>query len=105
MQEGARGEWTLEDVSGTEVAFRDFQADAASGVIRVAMAWTTRNARVATAAMASSLLDGLGARMLAMCGVCAGRRGKVAPGDVILAELVYTYNMGATQVEKDEQRY
>jgi len=103
VQEGARGEWTLEDVSGTEVAFRDFQADAASGVIRVAMAWTTRMRGVATAAMASSLLDGLGARMLAMCGVCAGRRGKVAPGDVILAELVYTYNMGATQVEKDEQ--
>jgi nucleoside phosphorylase len=37
-----------------------------------------------------------------MCGVCAGRRGKVGLGDVIFADRLWTYDTGATVVELDE---
>src|SRR4051812_50101706 len=37
---------------------------------------------------------------LAMCGVCAGRRGEVALGDVIIADRVWTYDTGKMKVEK-----
>jgi nucleoside phosphorylase len=45
-------------------------------------------------------------RCLAMCGTCAGRRGEVALGDVIIADRMWTYDTGKTKVEigEDGQR-
>src|SRR5262249_13893777 len=41
-------------------------------------------------------------RCLAMCGVCAGRRGDVALGDVIIADRMWTYDTGKLRVEVGE---
>jgi nucleoside phosphorylase len=38
-----------------------------------------------------------------MSGVCAGRRGKVHPGDVIVGSLLYSYDTGASRTEYDKQ--
>lgn len=58
---------------------------------------------VATADAAGRLIDMLAPRCLAMCGVCAGRRGKVHAGDVIIGNLLYTYDTGALRTEYDDQ--
>lgn len=49
-------------------------------------------------------------RCLAMCGVCAGRRGDVNLGDVIVADRVWQYDFGALKVSysldgKRHERY
>src|SRR5262249_55447908 len=41
-------------------------------------------------------------RSLAVCGVCAGRPGKVELGDVIVADRLWTYDTGRLEVEIDE---
>jgi nucleoside phosphorylase len=40
-----------------------------------------------------------------MSGICAGRRGKVALGDVIFADRLGSYDVGRTTVEDGEQRF
>jgi hypothetical protein len=103
VNDGALGDWTVDhSVTGNELAFRDYETSGGA-VLRIAMTWATRMRGVSVAAVAPTLLDRLGARGLAMCGVCAGRRGKVQLGDVIIAKVVYSINMGALQIERDAQ--
>jgi nucleoside phosphorylase len=47
-----------------------------------------------TAAFAAALVERLKPACLAMCGVCAGNRSRVALGDVIVAETAYAYDEG-----------
>jgi len=51
---------------------------------------------VSAASCAVRLVQHLRPRMLAMCGVCAGRRGEVALGDVIVADRIFKFDSGAT---------
>lgn len=101
VKDGLIGAWTQEQIDDTEVAFADYKA-VDGQPLRVAMTWATRMRGTAAADVAGRLLDRLGAGCIAMCGVCAGRRGDVQPGDVIIADLVYRYDTGALQVECDE---
>lgn len=103
VEEGAIGDWTTARIEGTEVAFRDYQA-ADGQPLRIAMTWATRMRGTAAADVAGRLVDKLGAGCVAMCGVCAGRRDDVQPGDVIIADLVYRYDTGAMRVEYDKHR-
>lgn len=43
---------------------------------------------------ASRASSGLSPRWLAMCGICAGRRGEVSLGDLIVADRVFSYDHG-----------
>lgn len=60
----------------------------------VALARPTRMGATSTLPIATALATSLQPRCLAMCGVCAGNPGDVALGDVIIAEMAYTYDEG-----------
>lgn len=62
--------------------------------LRVAAAWTGYKGETAAAVTAMDLIRELNPTYLAMCGICAGRRGEVFLGDVIVAERVFSYDHG-----------
>jgi nucleoside phosphorylase len=62
--------------------------------LTIALARPTRMGGTATAPITASLAERLKPNCLAMCGVCAGNPAEVALGDVIIAEMVYTYDEG-----------
>ena len=100
---GAVDDWTeYQSPAGFDVALRTYQA-VDGRPIRIALTWTTRMRSTASACAAANLIATLKPLCVAMCGVCAGRRGKVHPGDVIIGSLLYRYDAGARRVECDEQ--
>jgi nucleoside phosphorylase len=62
--------------------------------LTIALARPTRMGSTATAPIMGSLTADLKPHCLAMCGVCAGNPAEVALGDVIIADMVYTYDEG-----------
>lgn len=56
-------------------------------------------------ATAAKLMQAQPVQCLAMCGICAGRRGKVALGDVIFADRLWSYDAGKLTVENGERRF
>ncbi|WP_437916535.1 hypothetical protein WME73_18420 [Sorangium sp. So ce302] len=80
-----------------EVRARSFTVD--GGELRLAVVQAYGMGGVGAVSAASWLLDGLNVRCLAMCGVCAGRRGYVELGDVIIADRMWTYDTGKLKVE------
>jgi nucleoside phosphorylase len=64
------------------------------GDLLIALARPTRMGADSTAPVVSSLVERLKPTCLAMCGVCAGNPADVALGDVIVAEMAYTYDEG-----------
>jgi WD40 repeat protein/nucleoside phosphorylase len=63
-------------------------------VLLIAAAWSGEMGETAATARAVSLTDELEPECLAMCGICAGKRGKVFLGDVIVADRVFSYDHG-----------
>ena len=66
------------------VAVRDFVAE--GGTLRVAVVQALGMGGSQAAIASAALVEKLSVRCLAMCGVCAGRRGEVELGDVIVAD-------------------
>lgn len=60
----------------------------------VTAAWIGEMGERAATLRAQQLIDELEPECLAMCGICAGKRGEVSLGDVIVAERVYSYDEG-----------
>ena len=89
-----------EGPTGFNVAFRSFRA-ADGGMLRVAATYALTMGGVAAAGAAAPLVNAYQARYLAMCGVCAGRKGHVCLGDVIIGDRLWSYDTGETVVEKD----
>jgi nucleoside phosphorylase len=95
--------WTRETgPTGLEVAFRTFRSKDGQPM-RVALTRALEMGGVATASAAGELITHYKPRYLAMCGGCAGRRGEVELGDVIVADRLWTYDTGKLEVEVDEQ--
>src|SRR5262249_17168272 len=67
----------------------------------VAAAWTGAMGAMATATRAAPLIAELKPTCLAMCGICAGKRGDVALGDVIVADRVYSFDHGKLIATED----
>jgi serine/threonine protein kinase/nucleoside phosphorylase len=63
-------------------------------LLRVAAAWSGEMGESAAATRATTLIDELAPSCLAMCGICAGKRGDTFLGDVIVADRVYSYDHG-----------
>lgn len=102
VEAGAIDGWTVDtDAHSTEVSFRSYRINQ-DAVLRIALTWATRMRATSTAIAAVSLIEKLGVRCVAMSGVCAGRRGKVQPGDVIIGSHLYTYDTGAVAVRYDD---
>lgn len=71
----------------------------------VALARPTRMGATSTAPIAAALAERLRPKCIAMCGVCAGNPADVSLGDVIIAEMAYTYDEGKRQEEGFEADY
>jgi nucleoside phosphorylase len=76
--------------TGLEVRVREFNAT--SGVLRIAVTQVLGMGGIHAVIASAELLKEYEVACLAMCGVCAGRRGKVELGDVIVADRVWQYS-------------
>jgi nucleoside phosphorylase/tetratricopeptide (TPR) repeat protein len=85
-------------LDGRLVATRRFRA-ADGGTLEIIATWATEMGGVITASLATSLIEKYNPHCISMCGICAGRRGKVSLGDVIFGERLWTYDLGKTVVE------
>ncbi len=73
--------------------------------LRIRTTWATHMGREQAQAVASMLIHEQPARCLAMSGICAGRRGKVALGDVIFADRLWSYDSGKSTVEDGTTKF
>jgi nucleoside phosphorylase len=90
------------EVAGPEVYCRDFVIE--GGVLSIGVVQTFAMGREQAVIAAAPLLEKhREIRCLAMCGVCAGRRGETALGDVIIADRTWPYDAGKLKVVVDEQ--
>lgn len=64
------------------------------GFVEVAAAWLAKTGGISTATDASALVQRLGAKCLAMCGVCGGHPSDTEYGDVVIAERVTQHDEG-----------
>jgi WD40 repeat protein/nucleoside phosphorylase len=94
LGEGGRGRWQeSRDGQGFRCYRRDVE-NGRGGRLTLAAAWTGEMGPHTAAVRAQQLIGELDAACLAMCGICAGYRKKVALGDVILADQLYRYDEG-----------
>ena len=94
--DGARDDWQAHtDASGQRSHTRTY-LDMRGEPLKVMLAWSGGMAGEATAETAGRLIALHQPRFLAMSGVCAGRKGKVHQGDLIVADPVYRYDDGKT---------
>ncbi|WP_437757499.1 pentapeptide repeat-containing protein [Sorangium sp. So ce1389] len=90
---GAEGWRALRDLGGFRYYRRTFPG-AQGGSIAVAAAWIGEAGERTAAIRGQQLLTELDPACLAMCGICAGDPGKVALGDVIVADRLYSFDQG-----------
>jgi WD40 repeat protein/nucleoside phosphorylase len=81
------------DQSGFPYHLRELPNDYGEKLL-VAAAWSGEMGGEAAAVRAAQLILELDPACLAMCGICAGWRGKVFLGDVIVADRVFSYDSG-----------
>ncbi len=87
--------------TGLAISVRPFVA-AGGGELWIAVTQALGMGGVEAVSASAELVREHRVRCLAMCGVCAGRRGEVALGDVIIADRMWTYDTGKLKVEVDE---
>lgn len=83
--------------SGWQIAEAQFLSDSGSPVLVIASFCAFMGKEQASATLAH-LWGEVPARCIAMSGICAGRRGKVALGDVLIADRLYSYDAGKLTV-------
>jgi WD40 repeat protein/nucleoside phosphorylase len=95
LGEGGRDGWEEKrDLSGFRY-FRHTFPRKGGGVLTVAAAWIgAMGVDVDTALRGQKLVEELDPGCLAMCGICSGWRKKVALGDIVVADKLYTYDHG-----------
>ena len=87
-------EWREDrQANGVAMAYRAFEVPKGRP-LQVAVAVAPDMATAAALATLIPLIEKLEPRCIAMCGVCAGRPGKVQLGDVIAAERLYYHDTG-----------
>ena len=90
--------------SGWTVADAKFTTSSGNPLI-VRASWASHMGRETAQAVTSKLINDSPARCIAMSGICAGRRDKVALGDVIFAERLWSYDAGKTTVENGNKKF
>ena len=101
-QDGRTGWRELRDLGGFRYYRRTFPS-ARGGLLTAAVAWIGQMGERTAAIRGQQLLGELEPACLAMCGICAGYRGKVALGDVIVADQLYSYDEGKSVVAPDHE--
>ncbi len=100
---GALGDWTRQhDSSGFPYDVRQYACEPSDQPLQIALAQAVDMGSLAASQVAARLVKDLDPRCLAMCGICAGRRGEVSLGDVIVADRVYKYDDGKMKVRETQ---
>jgi nucleoside phosphorylase len=73
--------------------------------LTICASWASHMGREQAQGLASLLYQNIPAKCVAMSGICAGRRGKVSLGDVILADRLWSYDAGKITVEDGERNF
>ncbi len=95
--------WQLEPgPTGLDVALREFKTKDGR-VFRVAVTRPVDMGATATANAIAPLIPLYSPRVIAMCGVCAGKRGEVELGDVIIADRLWTHDAGKLDANIDAE--
>lgn len=89
----AGSRWVEERHNGLPVASREF-VGAGDRCLRVVVSRAPDMGKASVLTTLVPLVDALRPSCIAMCGVCAGRPGKTALGDVVVAERLYDYDTG-----------
>jgi WD40 repeat protein/nucleoside phosphorylase len=84
---------TVRDRDGLEYRMTTLGGDGGQQ-LGIAAAWAGAMGTTATAARAATLIRDLQPSCVAMCGICAGKRGEVALGDVIIADRLFSFDHG-----------
>lgn len=92
---------TTKDHNGRIIAEAAF-LNATEQPLTVRATWASNMGREQAIAIASSLIQSQNVRCIAMSGICGGRRGKVALGDVIFANRLWSYDAGKFTNENGE---
>jgi nucleoside phosphorylase/tetratricopeptide (TPR) repeat protein len=99
----AGSQWeTIDGPNGLPVAFREFTV-ANGRPLRIALAVSPEMGATAATNTLLPLVERLQPRCIAMCGVCAGRRGKTNLGDVVTAERLYYHDAGKRLPDEIQQ--
>lgn len=104
VDEGAADGSTWEERVGPAnllVSLRNFKK-ADGGMLRVAVTYALEMGGIASVNAAAPLVQDYDPLCIAMAGVCAGRRGKVELGDVLIADQLWQYDAGKRVAEFDE---
>lgn len=90
--------WRVSDdgPQGYRVAHGTFETP--TGSLVVVTSWANHTGREQAQATASLLIQHYKPRCIAMSGICAGRRGDVALGDVIFGDRLWSYDAGKRKV-------
>ncbi len=83
-----------EDSAGFSYRVATFENSDGSRSFRTALARPPYMESVAATQIATRLIGELSPTVVAMAGVCAGRRGKVNYGDIVVADRVFKYDLG-----------
>ncbi|WP_049949393.1 pentapeptide repeat-containing protein [Sorangium cellulosum] len=94
LGEDGKAGWTEERARHSFRVFRREVPNVSGLILRVAAAWSGDMGVMAATSTATQLIDELNPACLAMCGICAGRRGEVFLGDVVVADRAYFYDHG-----------
>lgn len=73
--------------------------------ITVSATFAPRMGMVSTALRSAAIISLLRPRLLAMCGICAGVKGKVNIGDVILADPAWDFQSGKRVRDKEHSQF
>ncbi len=102
LDEGSLGAWdSAEDTFGYTYFTRKFSGQ--HGLLEVAAAVAIDMGGESTIEAALRLIPELRPSCLAMCGICAGRRGDCSLGDVIVADKVFHYDVGKVKACLDRK--
>ena len=94
LGEGGRGEWEEKrDLQKFRYFRRRFSREGARDLV-IAAAWIGEMGERAATSRGQQLVQELNPTCLAMCGICAGWRKKLALGDIVVADRLYSYDHG-----------
>lgn len=96
------GGWIEEPHNDFDVRRGHFERGEGQPPLVVVATFSPRMGGELTSAFAAQLLALYSPKVLAMSGICAGRRGEVALGDVIFAERMWNYESGKIVRDRDE---
>ncbi len=100
-----RASWQAsKDAEGCLYFVHDFDNER-GGKLRIAAAWVGDMGPRHVLVRAQQLVRELEPVCLAMCGICAGDRSKVALGDVIIADQLYFHDEGKIVISGDERHF